>query len=914
MVTKNFKIVLILSAVMMASVSINLQAQDFVFDSNPLIYALKDSFVVELAAIPSHDSLNVGFTLLKSDTPTAFDDNAILVRFNDKDTIDVRNGDTYTKDVAIPYSAGETFLIKIAGNVKTSIFNVFVTPPAGEETQIASNYSFRTAQVGVDMLKNWGRFYEDAARNIDVKNLQITYTSTDEFQFFSYPLEGGPLTGRFMVEYDAVPAADSINFGFTLLKSETPAAFDDNAILVRFNNTGFCDARNGNNYERVADVPYYEGESYHFKVIGQIDTTVGSSGTYSVWVTPPGGSETIIAENFNFRTAQANVDILKNWGYFVNPQEGYAVISNVTLGTDWLFYSFPLNGSPAPLTANFVVEYDATPLGNNINFGFTLLKTKTPLAFDDNAILVRFNADGFCDARNGSSYERVADVSYKSGIKYHFKICGQIDTTSGSSGTYSVWVSPAGGYETLIADNFNFRTAQANVDTLYNWGYFMHPNEGAASVTNLTMPGISYYASPLIPSLTDTMIALADTFVVEYDAIPRSDSVNYVFALSKTKTPTQFDDFAALVRFNEGGFCDARNGNAYERTADVPYEKGKKYHFKIAGKVNPTEGGNYNVWVTPEDGVETLIAENFGFRTAQGNVDTLFCYGYVVQNPAQWTVGGYATLYNVYLSYANNTPDIYDEWYFQSIPLAVSLTDSFVVEADAIAGADNINCGLTISNSKKPKQFDDLACLIRFASNGFFDARNGNNYEKIAEVPYEKHKKYHIKVAGSVPNSTYCVWITDPDGTETLIAENYQYRTAQIGVEALNYWGRFFSPTSGYAEYSNISVEAVGGGTGVNSEHSLARTFKLEQNYPNPFNPTTTISYTLPKNSHVRINVYNLLGKHVATLVDQDLSAGDHSIQWNGQNKYGVQVANGVYIYQIKAGEFTKQCKMLLLK
>ena len=908
----NFKTILAF-AFIMVFFAVETNAQDFVFESNPFVHALKDSFVVELEATPSADSINVGFTLLKSDAPTQFDDNAVIVRFFTSGLVDARNGDSYESDVAVPYSAGETFAIKISGNVRSSTFNVFVTPPEGEETQIASAYSFRTAQVGVDMLKNWGTFYEDEAAGVEINNVRITYTSTDEFQFFSYPLEGGPLTDRFIVEYDAVPMADSINFGFTLLKSDAPQAFDDNAVLVRFNADGFCDARNGNNYERVADVPYIGGESYHIKVIGKIDTTTGSSGAYSVWVTPPGGSETIIAENFSFRTAQANVDTLYNWGCFVNPQEGCAVISNVTLKSDWLFYSFPLAGSPAPLTANFVVEYDATPLDDNINFGFTLLKPDLPAAFDDNAVLIRFNADGFCDARNGDTYERIADVPYEGGVKYHFKVCGQIDTTSGNSGTYSVWVSKAGGHETLIADNFNFRTAQANVDTLYNWGYFMHPNEGAASVTNVTMPDICYYASPLIPSLTDTMFAIANTFVVEYDAIPRSDTVNYVFALSKTKTPTQFDDLAALVRFNESGFCDARNGDAYEKTADVSYEKGKKYHFRIAGKVNPVEGGHYSVWVTPEDDVEILIADNFGFRTAQANVDTLFCYGYVMQNPAQWTRGGYATVYNFYVSYANNTADIYDEWFIQSVPLDVSLTDSFVVHADAVAGADSIDCGFTITNIEKPKQFDDLACLIRFTTSGVFDARNGDGYEKIAEVPYKEHKMYHIKIAGSIPNSTYSVWITDPEGIETLIAENYQYRTAQIGVEALSHWGRFFSGVGGYAEFSNVTAEAIGG-TGVASFQPLAKTFQLEHNYPNPFNPSTTISYSIPEKSHVSLNIYNVLGQHVVTLVDKELVAGEYSVVWNAEDKNGQKLVSGLYIFQIQAGDFTKSHKMLLVR
>ena len=147
------------------------------------------------------------------------------------------------------------------------------------------------------------------------------------------------------------------------------------------------------------------------------------------------------------------------------------------------------------------------------------------------------------------------------------------------------------------------------------------------------------------------------------------------------------------------------------------------------------------------------------------------------------------------------------------------------------------------------------------------------------------------------------------------IAEDFQFRTALVGVEALNNWGRFFNTTSGYAEFSNISAEALEGtGTGVDSHNNLARTFKLEQNYPNPFNPTTIISYSIPEKSHVNLKIYNVLGEHVATLVNQDMSTGDHSINWNAQDKNGHQVASGFYIYQIKTGKFTKSHKMLLLR
>jgi flagellar hook assembly protein FlgD len=88
----------------------------------------------------------------------------------------------------------------------------------------------------------------------------------------------------------------------------------------------------------------------------------------------------------------------------------------------------------------------------------------------------------------------------------------------------------------------------------------------------------------------------------------------------------------------------------------------------------------------------------------------------------------------------------------------------------------------------------------------------------------------------------------------------------------------------------------------------------LEQNHPNPFNPATSISYTLPRNAHVRIAVYNVLGEEVALLIDGQQSAGSHSVIWNGTTDSGHAVPSGIYFYHLSAGQFVDTKKMLLLK
>ncbi len=85
--------------------------------------------------------------------------------------------------------------------------------------------------------------------------------------------------------------------------------------------------------------------------------------------------------------------------------------------------------------------------------------------------------------------------------------------------------------------------------------------------------------------------------------------------------------------------------------------------------------------------------------------------------------------------------------------------------------------------------------------------------------------------------------------------------------------------------------------------------FQIFQNYPNPFNPTTTISYSLPFSSKVKLDVYNEIGQKVATLVNGEITAGLHSVDFNGSS-----LASGIYFYRIQTGNFIEVKKLILLK
>jgi hypothetical protein len=89
----------------------------------------------------------------------------------------------------------------------------------------------------------------------------------------------------------------------------------------------------------------------------------------------------------------------------------------------------------------------------------------------------------------------------------------------------------------------------------------------------------------------------------------------------------------------------------------------------------------------------------------------------------------------------------------------------------------------------------------------------------------------------------------------------------------------------------------------------VPRTFTLKQNYPNPFNPSTTISFLLPQRSYVTLKVFDVLGREVATLVDGEMEAGEHTVNFNAE-----WIPGGVYFAQMKAGNVVQRIKMVLVK
>jgi hypothetical protein len=186
---------------------------------------------------------------------------------------------------------------------------------------------------------------------------------------------------------------------------------------------------------------------------------------------------------------------------------------------------------------------------------------------------------------------------------------------------------------------------------------------------------------------------------------------------------------------------------------------------------------------------------------------------------------------------------------------------------------------------------------------------DGASWDVLHPVGGYSHAK-NDNLANPLPQGTPC-W----SGSFTWRQETFDltaYEDERVRI-------RFHFASDGYVTYEgwyvdDINITSTLPQTGVSEGDEVPRTFALRQNAPNPFNPITTIAYQLPSDAHVKIDVFNIAGKLVRTLVNAEQEAGVKSVKWDGMNANGEKVASGIYMYRMEAGDFTSRKMMVLLK
>ncbi len=179
----------------------------------------------------------------------------------------------------------------------------------------------------------------------------------------------------------------------------------------------------------------------------------------------------------------------------------------------------------------------------------------------------------------------------------------------------------------------------------------------------------------------------------------------------------------------------------------------------------------------------------------------------------------------------------------------------------------------------------------------------------IVSFKAELVRSINEEVVGTFDNITYYKNNLDD-------YDNIDYEVDLTSIEAGDYYLRLVTAVQGSAGYNlsdiqndvfNLEKKNYQKVDFKGSE--LPATYSLEQNYPNPFNPSTTINYQLPQNGFVTLKIYDILGKEVATLVNEQKNQGRYSVDFDAS-----RLASGVYIYQLRANDYMSSKKMLLLK
>ncbi len=158
------------------------------------------------------------------------------------------------------------------------------------------------------------------------------------------------------------------------------------------------------------------------------------------------------------------------------------------------------------------------------------------------------------------------------------------------------------------------------------------------------------------------------------------------------------------------------------------------------------------------------------------------------------------------------------------------------------------------------------------------------------------------EVVISQPGMILARGITDANGRTQLPFEHSSGETITLAAVK-----------AGYTVSREILVASLLAGN-EESDGALPMRPTLMQNYPNPFNPSTTIAFDLPQSEHVKISIYNILGREVTTLTDEHYEAGYHELNWDGRDRSGHATSSGIYFYRLSTDSHRAQKKMLLIR
>lgn len=346
------------------------------------------------------------------------------------------------------------------------------------------------------------------------------------------------------------------------------------------------------------------------------------------------------------------------------------------------------------------------------------------------------------------------------------------------------------------------------------------------------------------------------------------------------------------------------NETFYEISSDLEY--GSTYHWAVALDTDPTYSPPHSEYVsssfTIAGGNATVELTNPA-NNSTINTQTLTFY---------WYVSGTALGIDKYRVTYSNT-----ELFTANIVHLESLTTNAPVISDLDAGSTywwyvsvSYDGGSSWSVASPTWKFtvdpgsNAVMPIVASPKNGVTITSDEPTLSWYLPAQSESELTYELEYADNT------------EFNDVTIVDNITDWKAQTAVleEGEYFWRVRSSSGTSTSSYSNVGSFKIGSVTEVESDEDIPISYRLEQNYPNPFNPTTVINYSLPQAEYVTIKIYDMLGREVRTLINSEIEAGKHSVEWSGKNELGQTVSSGMYIYRIEAGNFVQVRKMLLLK
>jgi len=424
----------------------------------------------------------IGYSGSSPSVETEADIPVIISLDNTAGYFKVRNGDIYESSVQVNYTEDTQYHFKVIPDFTAKTYDVYVTPEGGAETVIAEDYAFQGA-LEMDGFE-WCilKSDNDSASRIENHVLETTALPPDEDDDNEYVITGEKWlstqafdasihnlgqgnTGIVTMSFDFITSDSTQNFGLGYADSSTVINGWAKMSMIITNEfdagVPYFIVRNGGDYACIEQVPIIDGKTYHLRIVANLDAT-----TYSVYVTPEGGSETAIAVDYAFRTGAPQMDDIGQLSLTSDFDGTYAV------GDYYVFQWSSTQAFDASIhdlgqenTGNVTMSFDFMTTDNTQSFGLGYADSSTVIngwAKMSMIITNEFDADlPYFIVRNGGDYVCTEQVSIENGKTYHLRIAANLDAK-----TYSVYVTPEGGSETAIAVDYAFRTGAPQMDSV----------------------------------------------------------------------------------------------------------------------------------------------------------------------------------------------------------------------------------------------------------------------------------------------------------------------------------------------------------------------------------------------------------------------------------------------------------------